>query len=315
MSLPLRKCVGVCTRLAAALCLLLAFEHNSHSQTPPPSPTPAPQSPCTQPAPCPKLAPRVIQLTAVYKKGTEPLQQDDHVTQLARKRFYLSSCPFNLDKIPTGARAPTRRAYYSGIKASPQLVKWLEDNNCDTIYCRELTAAEVACKSGEAVCVPEFVSSYEEAMRKLKNDAELARKWVTNYGPLADAKLRVGFYEEKAKWLDAVVKEAERASSLPAGTIRTAMTDRRGVAYFYDLCPGTYYISTLAPVEVEGEQILWETTAINLKGPKAGEPDQPLAVTPVFLANVPSKKKRANYFVGRKVADAVAADAGKPVGQ
>lgn len=325
MSLRLRKCVGVCTRTAAALCLVLLLAPTSRAQTPTPtpspspSPSPAPQSPCTQPVPCPKLAPRVIQLTAVYKKGTEPLQQDDKVTQLARKRFYLSSCPFNLDKIPSASRAPSRRSYYAGIKASPQLVKWLEDNNCDTIYCRELTTAEVACKSGEVTCVPEFVNSYEEAMRKLKGDAELARKWMTNYGPLAAPELRVGFYEQKMKWLDAVVKEAERASALPAGTIRTAMTDRRGVAYFYDLCPGTYYISTIAPVEVEGERIVWETTAITIKGPKAGEADQPLAVTPVFLANVPSKKKRANYFVGRKVADisarGAAEDAVKLLGQ
>src|SRR5215213_10254152 len=276
MPLRLRKCVGVWTRAAAALYLLAAFAFDARAQTP------TPQSPCAQPAPCPRLAPRVIQLTVVYKKGTEPLQQDDKVTQLARKRFYLSSCPFNLDKIPSAARGPSRRAYYSGVKASPQLLKWLEENNCDTVYCRDLTAAEVGCKSGEAVCVPEFVSSYEEALRKLKGDTELARRWVTNYGPLAAAELRVGFYEQKMKWLDAVVKEAERAASLPAGTIRTAVTDRRGVAYFYDLCPGTYYVSTIAPVEVEGE---------------------PLTVTPVFLANVPSKKKRANYVVGRKLAE------------
>jgi hypothetical protein len=289
--------------LAAALCLLAAFAPDHRAQqTPAPQPSPAPPSPCTQPAACPRLAPRVIQLTVVYKKGAEPLQQDDKVTQLARKRFYLSSCPFNLDKLPAAARGPSRRAYYAGVKASPQLVKWLDDNNCDTVYCRELTAAEVGCKSGEAVCVPEFVSSYEEALRKLKGDAELARRWVTNYGPLAAPELRVGFYEQKMKWLDAVVKEAERAASLPAGTIRTAVTDRRGVAYFYDLCPGTYYVSTIAPVEVEGERLVWETTAITVKGPKAGEVE-PLTVTPVFLANVPSKKRRANYFVSRKLAE------------
>ncbi len=302
MPLRLRKCVGVWTRLAAALCLLAACAFDSPAQTPTPQPSPAPQSSCTQPTPCPRLAPRVIQLTVVYKKGTEPLQQDDKVTQLARKRFYLSSCPFNLDKIPSAAQGPSRRAYYSGVKASPQFLKWLEENNCDTVYCRDLTAAEVGCKSGEAVCVPEFVSSYEEALRKLKGDTELARRWVTNYGPLAAAELRVGFYEQKMKWLDAVVKEAERAASLPAGTIRTAVTDRRGVAYFYDLCPGTYYVSTIAPVEVAGERIVWETTAITIKGPKAGEAE-PLTVTPVFLANVPSKKKRANYFVGRKLTE------------
>ena len=312
--------------MASVLSLVFACALAARAQTPTPSPTPSPTptpasttpGPCAPPVACSKLAPRVIQVTVVYKKGTEPLQQDDKVTQLARKRFYLSSCPFNLDKIAAASRAPTRRGYYSNLKASPQLIKWLEDNNCDTIYCRELTREEVACKSGEAVCVPEFVRAYEEALKKLKGDAELARRWVTNYGPLAAPELRVGFYEQKAKWLDATVKEAERAAALPAGTIRTAMTDRRGVAYFYDLCPGTYYISTIAPVEVEGERIIWETTAITVKGPKAGEPDQ-LAVTPVFLANVPSKKKRANYFVSRKVADASASTAqtveAKPAGQ
>ena len=88
------------------------------------------------------------------------------------------------------------------------------------------------------------------------------------------------------------------------------MTDRRGVAYFYDLCPGTYYISNVAPLEVDGDALIWETTAINIKGPKAGEPDQ-LAVTPVFLANVPSKKRRANFFVSRKIQGASASSARK----
>jgi hypothetical protein len=260
----------------------------------------------------------VIQLSAVYKKGDQPLQQDDHVTQLARKRFYLSSCPFNLDKLSPVGRAPLRRSYYAGIKASPQLIKWLEDNNCDTIYCRELRREEVTCRATDPSCVPEFARAYMEALRRLKNNEELARKWVTNYEPLNAPELRTGFYKEKAKWLDAVVKAAEQAGGLPPGTIRTAMTDRRGVAYFYDLCPGAYYISNLAPVEVEGESLVWETTVINIKAPKAGEQDQ-LTVTPVFLANVPSKKKRANFFVSRKVGNASADTRGmvegKPGGQ
>jgi hypothetical protein len=288
---------------ALALCLSLVFAPGAPAQTPTPSPTPVPvtTSSCAQPVPCPKLAPRVIQLTVIYKKGDQPLQQDDRVTQLARRRFYLSSCPFNLDKLSTVGRAPSRHAYYSGIKASPQLIRWLEDNNCDTIYCRELRREEVTCKATDAACVPELTRAYTEALRKLKSDEELARKWVTNYEPLSAPELRTGFYREKAKWLDAVVKAAEQAGGLLPGTIRTAMTDRRGVAYFYDLCPGTYYISNLAPAEVEGESIVWETTAITIKAPKAGEQDQ-LTVTPVFLANVQSKKKRANFFVGRKVA-------------
>lgn len=257
-------------------------------------------------------------MSVVYKKGDQPLEQNDKVTQLARKRFYLSSCPFNLDKIPGAGRAPTRKTFYSAVKASPQLIKWLEDNNCDTVYCRELTRAEVTCKITDAGCVSEFVRAYNEALRSLKGNEELARKWVTNYEPLSAPEFRLGFYKEKEKWLAAAVKAAELSAGLAAGTIRTTMTDRSGVAYFYDLCPGTYYISNLAPIEVDGESLVWETTAITLKGPKPNEPDQ-LSVTPIFLANVPSKKKRANFFVGKKVSSGSASTSSsakdKPAGQ
>jgi hypothetical protein len=294
---------------ASVLCLGLILAHGAQAQTTPaPSPSPTPATACAPIAPCPKLAPRIIQLTAIYKKGDQPLQQDDKVTQLTRKRFYLSSCPFNLDKIQTARRAPTRRSYYTNAKASPQLIKWLEDNNCDTVYCRALEQREVTCAAGDAACVPEFVRAYNEALKKLKGNVELARKWVTNYAPLSAPELRIGFYQEKSKWLDAAIKEAERAAGLPAGAIRTAMTDRRGVAYFYDLCPGTYYISNVAPIEVDGEELLWETTAITIKALKANEQDQ-LSLTPVFLANVQSKKKRANFFVGKRVSGVPASSA------
>jgi hypothetical protein len=234
----------------------------------------------------------VLQLTATW-------QQDNKTTQIARKRFYLSPCPFNLEKVPNLGHAPSIKSYYTAIKASPQLIKWLEVNNCDTIYCRELRHEEVTCKITDADCVPEFANAYTEAMRKLNGNAELARKWITNYAPLSSVELRVGFYTAKAKWLEAAVAAVEKASNIQPGTIRTAVTDRRGVAYFYDLCPGAYYVSNLAPLEIAGERIIWETTAIKISKPDV------LETTPASLTNVPSKKKQKNYFVGKRVAESV----------
>jgi hypothetical protein len=312
MPLRLRK-RKVVLMTASIVCLALLFAFSAQAQTPTPTPAPTP-APCLQISPCPKLAPRVIQVSVVYKKGGQPLQQGEG-TQLARKRLFLSSCPFNLNKLQTANGAPMRKSYYTSFKASPQLIRWLEVNNCDTVYCRELRREEVTCAMTDASCVPEFVRAYNEGLKKLKNNEELARKWVTNYEPLSLPELRVGFYKEKTKWLELMVRAAEQAGALAAGTIKTAMTDTRGVAYFYDLCPGTYYISNIAPIEIEGEALVWETSAITIKAPRADE-EQPLDVTPVFLANVPSKKARKNFFVARKISIASARTVDeKPAGQ
>ena len=277
---------------ANALCLALAFALGVQAQTPTPTPTASPQSsaPCAQPPSCPTLAPHVFQVAV-------NLKQSDKSLAVARKPIYLSPCPFNLDKLPAEGRAPSRKSYYMSVKASQQLINWLEANNCDTVYCRELTKEEVTCKTGDAACVPEFVQAYGEALAKLKGDQELARKWVTNYGPLATPQLRVGFYDEKMRWLAAAVAAIEKASGLASGTIKTAVTDRQGYAYFYDLCPGTYYISNIAPAEVGADRILWETGGIKV------EKSDTLEKIPVTLTNTPAKKK--NYFVGKKVAEAV----------
>jgi hypothetical protein len=292
MSLQPRKCRAV-MMTASVLCLVAAFALASRAQTPTPTPTPTPPSvPCAVVPACPTLAPSVLQLTATW-------QLDNKVTQIAGKRFYLSPCPFNLEKVPGLGPAPSRKSYYAGLKASLQLIKWLEANNCDTVYCRELRREEVTCKMTDAGCVPEFVNAYTEALGKLKGNAELARRWITNYAPLSSPELRVGFYTAKAKWLDAAVAAVEKAANLPLGTIKTAVTNKRGVAYFYDLCPGAYYVSNIAPLEIQSDRLIWETLAI-----KIGKPDV-LETIPVSLSNVPSKKKQKNYFVGRKVAESV----------
>ncbi|HYJ45090.1 MAG TPA: hypothetical protein VEV81_00655 [Pyrinomonadaceae bacterium] len=305
MSLPTRKRRAVLTTVSAALGLLIVFALNTRAQTPTPAPSPTttaavPQSsaPCTPPPACPTIAPHVFQVSV-------NLKQNDKTVPVARRPLYLSPCAFNLEKLPAQGRAPSRKSYYAGVKASPQLINWLEANNCDTVYCRELTREEVTCNTSDARCVPEFVQAYNEALSKLKGDQELARKWVTNYAPLATPQLRVGFHDEKMKWLAAAAAAVEKASGLAPGTLRSAVTDRQGIAYFYDLCPGAYYISNLAPAEIGGDRIIWETTAIKV------EKSDTLEKIPVTLTNVAAKKK--NYFVGRKIAETVSSSS-RPAG-
>jgi hypothetical protein len=203
------------------------------------------------------------------------------------------------------------------VKASPQLIKWLEDNNCDTVYCRDLRSEEVTCKTTDANCVPEFAAAYEKASRDLKN-AELARKWVTNYAPLSTPELASGFYDRRRAWLDSAVQKIERASALPAGTIKSTMTDRQGIAYFYDLCPGTeYYISSIAPIDVGSEGLLWETVAKKLKK----ETESTVSSPPLAFINVaPTDASKVNksYFVARKITEPVSSvrpGEAKPAGQ
>ena len=217
--------------------------------------------------------------------------------KLARKRFYLGSCPFNLAASVSLTTAPTLRDYYSSTGASTQLISWLEHNHCETVYCRALTLDEVCCEGVEASkCVPEFNTAYRAALTDLKGDDNLALKMITNYAPLSDAKLRVGFYEAREAWFKTSLARIENSVG-PDYRLRSTVTDKEGIGFFYDLCPGTYYVSSVAPIDIEGVPMIWETTKpIKLEGP----PDKKDA-TKVTLALTPSNKK--NTIVGRPLSD------------
>ncbi|HEX8846941.1 MAG TPA: hypothetical protein VF791_20025 [Pyrinomonadaceae bacterium] len=302
---------------ASALSLVFLFALTIRAQTPATPPSPSP-TPCA--------APITLTLKAIYKKGAEPYKAGDAVTPLTRKRFYLSTKPFNLDGRNLGA-VPTRESYYKSVGASPELINWLETNNCDTIFCRELELKELTCKTTDKDCVREFVDAYAEALRQLKKP-ELARRWVTNYGKLSSPELSTGFYLKKKQWLDGIIGKSgkvekpgavrliEQADGLAPGAIRTAMTDMKGEAYFYGLCPNSYYVSSIAPVEVEGESFIWDTAEIILD-----EMDNSKTPFPITLANVKTSVAEENdliFFTGKKipkVVSAVGRSEEKPSGQ
>jgi hypothetical protein len=280
-----RKCNA--TSIATSVfCLLVVCCLPGLAQTPASAPTASPR-----PGLCKDDAsPGVIQLT--------PDPANANKLALARKHFYLSPSPFNLATIVNLKTAPSLRSFYKGVGASEQLIGWLEDNHCETIYCRELTEAEVKCEGADQKrCVPEFSTAYQNALARLNGNQELARKWVTNYAPLSSPNLRVGFYEARTAWLNvalqALGKKLENGSR-----IQTTISDKDGIAFFYDLCPGTYYISTVAPIDNAGVDVFWETA----KPIKVEGPPEVNKATVVTLAFPPGKDKK-NFFVGKLVAD------------
>jgi hypothetical protein len=169
---------------------------------------------------------------------------------LSRKRFYLikGSREQNKGLIESLATRPltTRDCFYSSAGASNQLIGWLKENDCESVYCIEI---EDRYLEGEKA-VPEFREAFETGVKDF-GSRELSKKWLTVNLP---DKFRNGFYLRKQKELQVLLKESETAS---AASVLSVMTDRNGTAYFTNVPPGEYVISSLAPIETETTSMLF----------------------------------------------------------
>src|SRR6185369_12276471 len=128
---------GSCAALFA--CLLIALVTVCHTQTPG----------------------GVIRLKVRYKSG-------DLTRELPRKRFFLikGSLQDNGPLIDSIRKTQTisRDCYYRDLGASGQLIKWLKENDCESVYCRQVEDTYI--NGSEAV--PEFKIAYDQALRELK---------------------------------------------------------------------------------------------------------------------------------------------------
>lgn len=174
----------------------------------------------------------------------------DSTRGLSRKRFFLTRGSLEQNKAVIEAieRRPlvSRDCYYRKAGASEELVKWLRDNDCESVYCREIQADDLE----GAGAVPEFVKAVSVGEKEF-GTRELARRWLTSN--LSES-LRAGFYKIRQDELQASLKQAEEISG---AKVLSVMTDRNGTAYFTELEPGTYTLSNILPTEVGTTSLIW----------------------------------------------------------
>jgi hypothetical protein len=164
---------------------------------------------------------------------------------LARKRFFLipGTLEQNRALVTTIEQQPltTRDCYYKQHHASAQLISWLQEGDCESVYCRGIENEFVTGPKA----VPEFASAFAANHTEFGNDV-IALQWLTNY---LSPDLRDGFYKDRQRTLQTLLKQT--------GMIQSVMTDQKGSAYFTDLGPGTYVLSNVIPTELGQTLVTW----------------------------------------------------------
>lgn len=212
----------------------------------------------------------VVRLRARVKSG-------ETTKGLSRKRFFLIRGTVEQNKAliqaTEQASVVTRDCYYRSLGASEALIKWLQESDCESVYCREIEPEDLEGSNA----VPEFQRALAAGEKEFAT-RDLARKWLTVN--LAE-NIRDGFYKARQRELQKLIKQAEESSG---ARVLSVMTDTKGTAYFTDLPIGSYVISNLLPTENATSNILWNCEIQVKPGDLASE--KPFLISNVAERNV-----------------------------
>ncbi len=177
---------------------------------------------------------------------------DGKQERLKRKRFYLfrgglTANKALIDRIGA-AEFVSRDCFYCRMNASPEFRAWLKAEDCESPFCRRVSAEDVA-------RVPEFKAAVEKGTVQLGRRPSLAQDWLTtNLTP----GLRDGFYLQRKSAIEKIL-----AGLKP---LQTGMTDSVSVkAIFIDIpvapptgkATETFLITNLAPFEIGTKSYTW----------------------------------------------------------
>jgi hypothetical protein len=171
--------------------------------------------------------------------------------KLTRKRFYLLRGGLEANKAlveKLRAAAPVSRdCFYCTQKASAEFIAWLKSGDCESPYCREITAED-------AQKVPEFQAAYKKGLTQFRHKPDLAQKWITTNLP---APLREGFYRGQKTMLAGLLGDIKPVQSVMTDTVTV-----KGI--FIDIPlelagkkTQTFLVSNILPIEIGDKSYVW----------------------------------------------------------